>query len=140
MCPGFGGRGRLGRAGNTTIFLARYAAAAVSPPGHLARAISTVLVATALGATLGLLLLGPTAALASALHLPTSAGLYLLATATHIEAIGEIAMGAGAAVSAPLAATVLSSGLKTVWLLEAVLAALAATALASHVRRASQSR
>ena len=49
-------------------------------------------------------------------------------------------MGAGAAVSAPLAATALSSGLKTVWLLEAVLAALAATALASHVRRASQSR
>lgn len=70
-------------AGNTAVFLGRYAAAAGSAPGHLARAMSAVLTATALGATAGPLLLGPTAALAALLHLPGATGLYLLATATY---------------------------------------------------------
>jgi hypothetical protein len=59
------------------------AAAAGSGPGHLARAMGTVLTATALGATASPLLLGPTAALAGTLRLPGATGLYLLATATY---------------------------------------------------------
>lgn len=82
--------------------------------------------------TVALLLLG----LGWNLGLVGGSAMLVGAASTHarprLEAIGEIAMGAGAAVSAPLAATALSSGLNTVWLLEAVLAALAATALAAY--------
>lgn len=72
--------------GNTAIFLARYAAAALARPERLARAMSAVLIATAVGATLSPLLLGPTGALATALGLPAPVGLYLLAATTYTVA------------------------------------------------------
>lgn len=79
--------------------------------------------------TIGLLLIG------LGWNVGLVGGSAMLATAStddarpHLEAIGEIAMGAGAAVSAPLAGLAISTGLSTVWLSGAVIAALATVLL-----------
>lgn len=83
--------------------------------------------------TLGLLLLG------LGWNLSLVGGSAILTTAApidarpHLEAIGEIAMGTSAAVSAPLAGLAVSTGLTTVWLGEAAAAVLAATLFAGYV-------
>lgn len=66
-------------AGNTAVMLTRYVAADFSPPGQRGRAISTSLLAVAIGAIVGPNLLGPAGTLASSLGLPAPAGLYLVA-------------------------------------------------------------
>ncbi|MEV7283133.1 MFS transporter [Streptomyces sp. NPDC093252] len=67
--------------GTATVMLARYAGADLAAPARRARAVSTVLFATALGALAGPHLAGVTGDLALAWHLPRSAGPFLLAFA-----------------------------------------------------------
>ena len=66
-------------AANAAIFLTRYAAAEIAGSAARARAIGAVLFGIALGAILGSLLLGPSGDLATAVGLPHSSGLYLIA-------------------------------------------------------------
>jgi len=73
-------------AGTATNLQARYAGADLAAPGHRARAISTVLVATTVGGVLGPNLAAPTGALAHALHLPRLAGPFLLAGLAYAAA------------------------------------------------------
>ncbi|MFF0297628.1 MFS transporter [Kitasatospora sp. NPDC004614] len=73
-------------AGTATNLQARYAGADLAAPGHRARAISTVLVATTLGGVLGPNLADPTGALAEALHLPRLAGPFLLGGVAYAAA------------------------------------------------------
>ncbi|WP_443134991.1 MFS transporter, partial [Kitasatospora sp. CB01950] len=73
-------------AGSATNLQARYAGADLAAPGHRARAISTVLVATTLGGVLGPNLAAPTGAVAHALHLPRLAGPFLLAGLAYTAA------------------------------------------------------
>nr|WP_229847510.1 MFS transporter [Kitasatospora griseola] len=73
-------------AGTATNLQARYAGADLAAPGHRARAISTVLVATTLGGVLGPNLAAPTGALAHAVHLPRLAGPFLLAGLAYAAA------------------------------------------------------
>ncbi|MFD8481166.1 MFS transporter [Kitasatospora sp. NPDC059673] len=73
-------------AGTATNLQARYAGADLAAPGHRARAISTVLVATTLGGVLGPNLAAPTGDLAEALHLPRLAGPFLLGGVAYAAA------------------------------------------------------
>nr|WP_106437772.1 MFS transporter [Kitasatospora sp. SID7827] len=73
-------------AGTATNLQARYAGADLAAPGHRARAVSTVLVATTLGGVLGPNLAAPTGALAHALGLPRLAGPFLLAGVAYAAA------------------------------------------------------
>jgi MFS family permease len=65
-------------AGTATNLQARYAGADLAAPGHRARAVSTVLVATTLGGVAGPNLAAPTGNLAEHLGIPHLAGLFLL--------------------------------------------------------------
>jgi MFS family permease len=65
-------------AGTATNLQARYAGADLAAPGHRARAVSTVLVATTLGGVAGPNLAAPTGNLAESLGIPHLAGLFLL--------------------------------------------------------------
>lgn len=66
-------------AGNASNLLARYAAADLAPPGHRARAISTVVWATTVGAVAGPNLLSPSGALADRIGVTRLAGPFVLA-------------------------------------------------------------
>lgn len=66
-------------AGNTAVFLARYAAAEVGDRSMRGRALGTVLFAAALGAVVSPNLLGPGGDLARGLGLPPLAGIYVIA-------------------------------------------------------------
>lgn len=65
-------------AGSATNLQARYAGADLAAPGHRARSVSTVLVATTLGGVAGPNLAVPTGNLAESLGIPHLAGLFLL--------------------------------------------------------------
>ena len=66
-------------AGMSTNLLARYAGADLAKPTHRARAVSTVLVATTVGAVAGPNLAAPTGELAESVGVPYLAGPFLLA-------------------------------------------------------------
>ncbi|MFJ8045665.1 MFS transporter [Kitasatospora sp. NPDC096147] len=66
-------------AGTATNLQARYAGADLAAPGHRARAVSTVLVATTLGGVAGPNLAAPTGTLARHFGIPALAGPFLLA-------------------------------------------------------------
>ncbi|MFI6412211.1 MFS transporter [Streptomyces sp. NPDC050585] len=70
-------------AGTATNLQARYAGADLAAPGHRARAVSTVLVATTLGGVAGPNLAAPTGAFAETLGLPDLAGPFLLSGAAY---------------------------------------------------------
>ncbi|AWT47391.1 MFS transporter [Streptomyces actuosus] len=70
-------------AGTATNLQARYAGADLAAPGHQARAVSTVLVATTLGGLTGPNLAAPTGALAGHLGIPALAGPFLLSGAAY---------------------------------------------------------
>jgi MFS family permease len=80
-------------AGNSSIFLTRYAAAEACRPSRRGLALGTVLLATAAGAVLSPMLLGPSGAVARAVGLPPLTGLYLVA----VIAFGAAAVLLGAA-------------------------------------------
>ncbi|MFJ2899121.1 MFS transporter [Streptomyces sp. NPDC087218] len=65
-------------AGTATNLQARYAGADLAAPGHRARAVSTVLVATTLGGVVGPNLAAPTGTLAEHLGIPALAGPFIL--------------------------------------------------------------
>ncbi|MFE7331985.1 MFS transporter [Streptomyces sp. NPDC057565] len=65
-------------AGTATNLQARYAGADLAAPGHRARAVSTVLVATTLGGVAGPNLAAPTGTLAEHLGIPNLAGPFIL--------------------------------------------------------------
>ena len=73
-------------AGSATNLQARYAGADLAHPGHRARAISTVLVATTLGGVVGPLLAAPTGHLAHLVGVPHLAGPFILASASYVAA------------------------------------------------------
>ncbi|ANC30665.1 MFS transporter [Isoptericola dokdonensis] len=70
-------------AGTATNLQARYAGADLAAPAHRGRAVSTVLVATTLGAVAGPNLVGVTGDLATGWGLPALAGPFLLAAAAY---------------------------------------------------------
>ncbi|MEU5539609.1 MFS transporter [Streptomyces sp. NPDC020362] len=70
-------------AGTATNLQARYAGADLAHPGHRARAVSTVLVATTLGGVTGPNLAAPTGDLAETLGIPDLAGPFLLSGAAY---------------------------------------------------------
>jgi MFS family permease len=72
--------------GTATNLQARYAGADLAPPDRRGRAVSTVLVATTLGAVAGPNLVGPTGSLAESLGIRQLAGPFLLATAAYAVA------------------------------------------------------
>jgi hypothetical protein len=78
--------------GNASGLLSRYAAADLALPSGRARAISTVLLATTLGAVAGPNLVDPTGGVARALDLPTLAGPFLLAVVAYGLAAGILAV------------------------------------------------
>jgi MFS family permease len=69
--------------GTATNLQARYAGADLAPADRRGRAVSTVLVATTLGAVIGPNLVGPTGDLADAVRIPQLAGPFMLATAAY---------------------------------------------------------
>ncbi len=69
--------------GTATNLQARYAGADLAPADRRGRAVSTVLVATTLGAVLGPNLVEPMGDVASALDVPRLAGPFILATAAY---------------------------------------------------------
>lgn len=73
-------------AGNAAIFLTRYAAADLVEKRDRGRTLSTVLVATAVGAIAGPFLLGPSGDAAGAIGLPPLSGLYLVAIPAFVVA------------------------------------------------------
>ncbi|MDR7299882.1 MFS transporter [Haloactinomyces albus] len=73
-------------AGTATNLQARYSGADLATPGHRARALSTVLVATTLGAVVGPNLVTPLGALARSWSIPPLAGPFLLAAAAYAAA------------------------------------------------------
>ncbi|WP_369203662.1 MFS transporter [Streptomyces sp. PU-14G] len=73
-------------AGTATNLLARYAGADLAAPEHRARALSAVLVATAVGGVVGPSLAAPAGDLAQALGLPRLTGLFLLSGAAYAAA------------------------------------------------------
>lgn len=73
-----GGSVLLGTA-NSSIFLTRYAAVEAGSEQTRGRALGTVFLATAIGAVVSPMLLGPSGTLASGLGLPGLTGLYLVA-------------------------------------------------------------
>jgi MFS family permease len=79
-------------AANAAIFLTRYAAAEIAGSAARGRAIGAVLFGIALGAILGSLLLGPSGDLATAVRLPRSSGLYLIAVVSFTVAAVIVAV------------------------------------------------
>ncbi|ASU78683.1 MFS transporter [Actinopolyspora erythraea] len=73
-------------AGTATNLQARYSGADLATPGHRARALSTVLVATTLGAVVGPNLVTPLGTLARAWNIPALAGPFLLAAVAYAAA------------------------------------------------------
>lgn len=73
-------------AGSAANLQARYAGADLAAPARRARALSTVLVATTLGAVVGPTLTGATGDMAEAWGLPRLAGPFVLATAAYTGA------------------------------------------------------
>jgi MFS family permease len=73
-------------AGAAANLQARYAGADLAAPGHRARAVSTVLVATTVGAVAGPALVAPAGEAAHALGVPRLAGLFLLSGAGYAVA------------------------------------------------------
>ena len=69
--------------GTATNLQARYAGADLAPPHRRGRAVSTVLVATTLGAVIGPNLVEPTGLLADAIGVRELAGPFMLATAAY---------------------------------------------------------
>jgi MFS family permease len=70
-------------AGTATNLQARYAGADLAHPDHRARAVSTVLVATTLGAVIGPTLVGALGDLAASIGIPRLAGPFLLAALAY---------------------------------------------------------
>ncbi|MCG8917330.1 MFS transporter [Actinokineospora sp. PR83] len=64
---------------NSSIFLTRYAAAVGTTPGGRGKALGRIFLATAVGAVISPLLLGPSGRWARSLGLPPPVGLYLVA-------------------------------------------------------------
>jgi MFS family permease len=81
-------------AANAAIFLTRYAAADSVHPGVKGRALGTIFFATALGAVLSPLLLGPSGDVAEALALPRLSGLYGVAVIAFVLAAVILTAGA----------------------------------------------
>jgi MFS family permease len=79
-------------AGTATNLQCRYAGADLAEPSHRSRAVSTVLVATTIGAVAGPNLLGVTGALAEAAGLPRLSGPFVLASAAY--ALASIVLAA----------------------------------------------
>ncbi|MFV0137411.1 MFS transporter [Streptomyces sp. HMX87] len=79
-------------AGTATNLQARYAGADLAAPGHRARAVSTVLVATTLGGVAGPNLAAPTGTLAEALGIPDLAGLFILSGTAYALAALVLAL------------------------------------------------
>ena len=77
--------------GTATNLQARYAGADLARPDHRARAVSTVLVATTLGAVAGPNLVGVLGNLADTIGVPRLAGPFLLAAVAYGAAAGVIA-------------------------------------------------
>ncbi|MFC4561706.1 MFS transporter [Nocardiopsis mangrovi] len=73
-------------AGTATNLQARYAGADLAPAEHRGRALSTVLVATTLGAVVGPNLVTPLGGLARSVGIPPLAGPFLLAAAAYASA------------------------------------------------------
>jgi MFS family permease len=69
-------------AANSSIFLTRYAAAETGMESNRGRVLGTVFAATAVGAVVSPMLLGPSGALARVVGLPRLSGLYLVAVVT----------------------------------------------------------
>jgi MFS family permease len=82
-------------AANAAVFLTRYAAAELAPPGARGRAVGTVLFSTTAGAVLAPNLLVPTARIATAVGLPRLCGLFLLAAPAFAAAALLLAARAG---------------------------------------------
>ncbi len=79
--------------GTATNLQARYAGADLAPPARRGRAVSTVLVATTLGAVLGPNLVEPTGELADALGVRALAGPFMLATVAYaLAAVAVLAL------------------------------------------------
>jgi MFS family permease len=79
-------------AGTATNLQARYAGADLAAPGHRARAVSTVLVATTLGGVAGPNLAAPTGTFAERLGIPTLAGPFILSGAAYALAALVLAL------------------------------------------------
>ncbi|GFH81500.1 MULTISPECIES: MFS transporter [Streptomyces diastaticus group] len=79
-------------AGTATNLQARYAGADLAPPGHRARALSTVLVATTLGGVAGPNLAAPAGTLAEHLRIPHLAGLFVISGAAYALAALVLAL------------------------------------------------
>ena len=77
--------------GTATNLQARYAGADLAAPARRGRAVSTVLVATTVGAVAGPNLVEPMGSLARALGIPALAGPFLLATVAY--ALGGVVVG-----------------------------------------------
>ncbi len=78
--------------GLATTLQARYAGGDLAAPENRARAMSTVLLATTLGAVAGPNLTGPMGTLADAIGLPTLSGPFLLATLAYAAAGATVAL------------------------------------------------
>ncbi|WP_225840145.1 MFS transporter [Streptomyces sp. NK08204] len=79
-------------AGTATNLQARYAGADLAAPGHRARAVSTVLVATTLGGVAGPNLAAPTGTFAEHLGIPHLAGPFILSGAAYALAAVVLAV------------------------------------------------
>ncbi|MEU8250670.1 MFS transporter [Nonomuraea sp. NPDC048916] len=79
-------------AGTATNLQARYAGADLAAPGHRARAVSTVLVATTLGGVAGPNLAAPTGTFAEHLGIPNLAGPFILSGAAYALAALVLAL------------------------------------------------
>ncbi len=79
-------------AGTATNLQARYAGADLAPPGHRARAVSSVLVATTLGGVAGPNLAAPAGTLAEHLGIPHLAGLFVISGAAYALAALVLAL------------------------------------------------
>ncbi|MET9992073.1 MFS transporter [Streptomyces mutabilis] len=79
-------------AGTATNLQARYAGADLAAPGHRARAVSTVLVATTLGGVAGPNLAAPTGTFAETLGIPNLAGPFILSGAAYALAALVLAL------------------------------------------------
>ena len=77
-------------AGTATSLQARYAGADLASPAHRGRAVSTVLVATTLGAVLGPNLVEPTGTVAEAVGIRELAGPFMLATVAYALAAAAV--------------------------------------------------
>lgn len=96
---------------NSSIFLVRYAAAQAVGEGSRGRAVGAVFLATAFGAVVSPLLLGPSGSVAGAMDLPALSGLYLVALVTFGSS--ALLLAAGSTPRTPLlgrAARILTSG------------------------------